>query len=80
MQDEYRSLTELGEIYGVTRNAMGKWLTDLGLRSGGRPTAKAFNGGYVTQRDSTNVDTYIYVWHLAKTMAALEEAGHRSTA
>jgi hypothetical protein len=76
MPDEYLSLTQLGQIYGVSRNKVGQWLMDLGLRTKEKkPSRAAFNGGFVDQRPSTQPMTYYSVWHGEKTTRLLDEAG-----
>ena len=77
MSDEFLSLTELGKEYGVSSHKMGKWLIDLGLRDRNKkPSRAAFENGFVQQRDSTQPGTYFWVWNKAKTLWALEKAGH----
>lgn len=74
---EFLSLTELGQIYGVSRNKVGQWLVDLGLRTQEKkPSRAAFNGGFVDQRPSTQPATYFYVWHARKTCELLDGAGY----
>jgi hypothetical protein len=74
---DYLSLTELAHLYGVSRNKVGEWLVNLGLRAANKkPCAKAFNEGVVDQRDSTLPGTYFRVWHGEKTTRLLDEAGH----
>jgi hypothetical protein len=74
----FLSLTELGHLYGVSRNKVGQWLVDLGLRTKEKkPSARAFNESFVDQRDSTQPGTYFWVWHAEKTCQLLDEAGHR---
>jgi hypothetical protein len=74
---EFLSLTELGRLYGVSRNKLGQWLVDLGLRTANRkPSARAFNEGFLDQRDSKQPGTYFWVWHEEKTTRLLDEAGH----
>jgi hypothetical protein len=78
MSDKFFSLTELGRLYGVSSHKIGKWLMDLGLRDQNKkPSRTAFDNGFVQQRDSTNIGTYYWVWHFAKTCQALEKAGHK---
>lgn len=72
---EFKTLTELGRDCGVTSHKVGRWLTDLGYRHKGQPTAKAFAEKLVTDRESTNPGTYFWVWHAEKTMRVLQEAG-----
>jgi hypothetical protein len=38
----------------------------------GSPSREAFDGDYVSQRESTNPGTYFYVWHAEKTLRVLE--------
>jgi hypothetical protein len=74
--DNYSSLTELGAVFGVTRNAIGKRLKELGLRTHeGKPSQKAFNEGFVSQRWGIDRDVYNWVWHQEKTIAELEQSG-----
>ena len=73
---EYLSLTELGRLYGVSRNKVGQWLVDLGLRTQEKKPSRAAFDGFVDQRPSTQPDTYFWVWHGEKTTRLLNEAGH----
>jgi hypothetical protein len=73
---EFLSLTELGHLYGASRNKVGHWLVDLGLRTKERkPSQTAFDGGFVDQRPSTQPGTYYWVWHGEKTTRLLDRAG-----
>ncbi len=77
MNDEYLSQTELGKRYGVSSHVIGRWLKGLGLRTeGGSPSVRAFNEGYVSQRPSTQKDTYFYVWHRDKTCELFDGMGY----
>jgi hypothetical protein len=77
---KFLSLTELGRLYGVSRNKIGQWLVDLGLRTKDKkPSARAFNEGFVDQRGSTQPGTYFWVWHDEKTPQLLDEAGYMRT-
>lgn len=61
MADDFLSLTELGKRFGVTRNKMGQWLVELGLRtSEKKPSKLAFDGGFVDQRGSSQPGTYFH--------------------
>ena len=81
--DKFKTLTELGKEYGVSRNKVGKWLLDIGLRTRDerrgemKPSWKAFNSDYVAPRESTQPGTYFYAWDAKKTKAALKRAGHK---
>jgi hypothetical protein len=79
MNDDYLSLTKLGKLYGVSSHKVGRWLVALGLRTNDkRPSESAFSGGFVAQRDSTQPGTYYWVWHAAKTVHLLNEAGYQA--
>ena len=67
----YVNQGELGALFGGTSHDVGRWLEEIGLRSGGRPTWKAFHGGYVASSGPG------YCWDRDKAIAALEEAGHK---
>lgn len=71
--NDFLSLTELGEIYGVSSHVVGKWLKQLGLRTeSGKPSDQANNERYIAQRPSTQPGTFFYVWHESKTTALLD--------
>jgi hypothetical protein len=72
---EHLTLTQLGEVFGVSSHQIGNWLVTLGLRSDQkRPSREAFAGGYVTTAPSRG-QGYNYVWHAEKTVKALVDAG-----
>ena len=73
---EFMSLTQLGTLFGATNQQVGKWLTELQLRtSDGKPSSTAFTGNFVEQMPSRN-GGYAWAWHAEITVAALESAGH----
>jgi len=73
---KHMTLTQLGQLFGVTSHRVGKWLVDIGLRTNeGRPSAQAHRGQFVETAPSRN-QGYIWAWHAERTVAALEEAGH----
>jgi len=77
--NEYENLTDLGKRFGVTRNVLGKWLVEIGLRTNElKPSPLAFDGGYVKRvPHNRNQNGYFYVWHHTETIAALTEAGYK---
>jgi hypothetical protein len=80
MPDQYLSLTELGKLYGVSRNKVGLWLVEVGLRTADKkPSRLAFAGGFVRQEASTQPGTYFWIWHADKTRSVLEAAGYRAS-
>jgi hypothetical protein len=75
--DTFKRMTDLGKHFGVSSHKIGRWLTDIGLRENGSPSHSAFAGGYVKSAPNGRNDGYFWVWHHAKTVAALEQTGHR---
>lgn len=74
---EFMSLTQIGEIFNVSNQQVGKWLVKLGLRTtANKPSREAFEGGYVEAGPSRN-QGYNWVWKSDKTVAALTAAGHK---
>jgi len=74
---EQMALTQIGELFGATSHDVGKWLVKLGLRTAAkRPSSLAFDGKFVSQGPSRG-DGCNWVWHSQRTVAALEQAGHR---
>lgn len=76
---EFLSQTDLGKLFDASSHDIGKWLVECGLRTDGKPTQRALNGGYVSQASihRGGQDRCFDVWHKIKTIAALEAAGHR---
>ncbi len=75
---EHVSLTQLVALFGVSSHKVGDWLVEVGLRTDRKkPSAKAFDGKYVTTGPSRGEGTYAWVWHTQKTVKALEDAGHK---
>lgn len=77
---EYVSITQLGEMFGVTRNEMGQYLADIGwrVREGGTlsPSNQAIERGYCQATENERGIRY-YIWHRVKTIKALETAGYK---
>jgi hypothetical protein len=80
---EFMSLTQIGELFGVSNQQVGKWLATIGLREKGKnglkPTREAYAGGFVKDVPSRG-QGYIWAWHSEKTVKALEQAGHKLVA
>ena len=74
---EYVSQSILGREFGVSSHIIGRWLTALGLRVDGIPTAIAIAEGYamVTPIPWITYRSY-WVWHKQRTITALLAAGH----
>ncbi len=78
---EFKSLTELGRLYGVSSHQVGRWLKQLNLRTAdGKPSRTAFEAGLVSTRPSRGFDTYFYVWDEAQVQDILDAAGHTRSA
>lgn len=76
----YVNQTELGTLFGVSSHVIGRWLVEIGLRTADKqPSPAAFRGGYLEKSGLEN-GGYFYKWHRAKTVAALEQAGHQQIA
>lgn len=74
---EFMSMTQIGELFGVSSKQVGKWLVSIGLRTTeNRPSRKSFDGGFVKEGPSRN-QGYNWVWNSEMTVAAIESAGHR---
>lgn len=74
---EFMTLTQLGQLFGVSSHQLGRWLVDIGLRNEKkRPSQKAFDGDYCKAGPSRG-DGYNWIWHTEKTVEALSQAGHR---
>lgn len=74
------TLTQLGELYGVTNQQVGKWLASAGLRDDrGKPTHHAHDGGYCEQAPSHD-GKYVWAWRPEKVVPVLEKLGHKMLA
>ena len=70
-------MTQIGELFGVSSQQVGKWLFSFGLRTeGNRPSRRAFDGHFVKEGPSRN-QGYNWIWHSEQTIAAIESAGHK---
>ena len=73
MSNEYITMREIGEQYGVSSHVVGKWLKGLGLRTPeGKPSRAAFAGGFCAQRWAPGLVGYCWAWHRSKTTEVLE--------
>src|SRR5262249_39816398 len=74
---EFMTLTQLGQLFGVTSHQLGRWLVNIGLRNDQkRPAKKAFDGDYCKMGPSRG-DGYNWIWNTEKTVEALTQAGHK---
>jgi len=76
---EFINLSQLGKRYRVTSHVMGKWLVECGLRERRgnlfAPSQKAHAGGFVQVQPSGNGAGCNFLWHQARTEAALALSG-----
>ena len=83
MMTEYASMSDLAKRFDVTRNVLGKWLVEIGLRIRDsdrrmKPSRRAFEEGFIKAiPHGRNQDGFFYIWHREKTIAALTEAGYK---
>jgi hypothetical protein len=75
---DHMTLTQIGQLFGVSSHQIGKWLVEPGLRtSKNRPSSMAHENGFVMQGPSRGGTGYIWVRHSEKTVAALQAKGHQ---
>ena len=76
MPDEFTTMRAIGQLFGETSHTVGKKLKECGLRMpDGKPSCQAHTLGLVDRKFTEDHRHYIWVWHLAKTVALLEKAG-----
>jgi hypothetical protein len=76
MCQEFCTMKEIGQLFGVTSHVIGKKLKEIGLRTkDGKPSHAAFNGGFCDQRWTTDSANYCWAWEKTKTVEALEQCG-----
>jgi hypothetical protein len=76
MSDEYFTMKEIGQLFGLSSHAIGKTLKKIGLRTPeGKPSREAFNGKWCDQRWASDWSGYCYAWSKDRTIRALEKAG-----
>lgn len=74
--NEYKTMKEIGALFGMSSHAVGKALKARGLRTtGGKPSAEAFQGGWVRQKFTFDGANYLWAWNAAKTISLLEQVG-----
>ena len=73
---DYCTLTELGAMYGVSRNEIGKWLKEAGVRDRrGNPQDE---GMLMTiEALAPNGLATFYVWHRKQTIRLLDSMGYQ---
>ena len=75
---DYKSMTDLGKLFGVSSHIIGRWLTRIGLRTPhGNPSRTARDQGMIRAIPNGRNDDKYHIWHTEKTVAALEKAGHK---
>ena len=79
IDDSFETMRDIGAEHGLTSHQLGKILTQQGFRQDGRPTSKAFQCGWVSERYAAGMTNYIWAWHVGKTRTLLELLGHERT-
>jgi len=75
----YQLMTQgqIGQLFGVSSHQIGRWLQEVGLRTEeGKPSRAAHEGKFCDTAPSRG-QGYCWAWRPAKTVPALEQAGHR---
>ncbi len=76
MNNEFCTMKEIGQAFGVTSHAIGKRLKEIGLRTmDGKPSREAFDEGYCEPHWTHDGKHYCWAWDKSKTMALLEASG-----
>ena len=74
---DYTTMREIGKRFNASSHDVGRWLTEIGLRTQYKePSREAIQGGYCKRQAMDGPGTLV-VWNTAKTVAALEQAGHQ---
>ena len=74
---DYTTMTEIGKRFDASSHDVGRWLTEIGLRTQFKePSREAISDGYCKRQAMDGPGTLV-VWNTAKTVAALEKAGHQ---
>ena len=80
---EYQMMSRIGDHFGVSSHIIGRWLLALGLRVRGKngmePSPEARSLGLVVELPDARNGHPGWLWHWTKTIALLEEAGHKPT-
>jgi hypothetical protein len=75
---DFATMTEIGKRFDASSHDVGRWLTEIGLRTKFKePSQAALAGGYCKRRPMDGNPGTLVVWNIAKTVAALEKAGHQ---
>lgn len=72
----FAPMRDIGKEFGLTSHQLGRILADAGFRDEGKPTAKAFQAGWVRQRFAPDGVNYMWAWEVGKTRTLLELKGH----
>ena len=71
---EYLTQTQLGQLYGVNAQTIGRWLVEVGVRrSNGQPTEQALRGGLANAIEDGK--TKFHGWHKESMIELFQHAG-----
>jgi len=72
----YMNMADLGRLFGVSGQQVGKWLKEIGLRrDNGTPSTAAYDQKLLSY-DYERWGTYTTLWYADKVVRILKEAGH----
>ena len=75
---DFTTMTEIGKRFDATSHEIGRWLMEIGLRTKFKePSQQAIDEGFCKRRAIEGVPVPQILWNTAKTIAALEQAGHK---
>jgi hypothetical protein len=72
----FAPMRDIGKEFGLSSHQLGRILTEAGFRDGGKPSAKAFQAGWVSQRFAPDGVNYMWAWSISKTRILLELKGY----
>lgn len=75
---QWKNLTEIGKLFGLTSVSVGSFLKEVGLRnSDGTPSEAAISNNYVKIIHSNKYNTDTYMWKAGIVSDLLQKNGHR---
>jgi hypothetical protein len=76
VDSSFAPMRDIGMEFGLTSHKLGRILTESGFRDGGKPTAKAFQAGWVRQKFAPDGSNYMWAWSVSNTRTLLELKGY----
>jgi hypothetical protein len=72
---EYLGQGQLGQLFGVSSQQVGRWLIELRLRGPREPSEESLANGLA--KVVANDDVIFFSWHKERVIELLRKAGHR---